>query len=236
MAAVAVARRRPRRFPWGLLLAVLVAGLATGAVAAYLHTRGPAAPAAARPAARATTLQASDVTWQDYGGAAVPESPAGPHDTANGRAIGFDHTPAGAALAAINLSYRASSSAGQAVFEATINTQVVGPDQPGFLSATEAQYAKDGPQTADQAAAIRAQESGTWAYRVGAYTAGAASVDVLLRSVPPDKTPTYVDLSLTVDWRNGDWVLVAPARGVWSTVSRQVTGVPSGYTLLRPGP
>jgi hypothetical protein len=236
MGAVAVASRRQRRFPWGLAVAVLVGGLATGAAAALIHSHTTSGPPARRAVPNAAaTLDPASVTWQDYGGAAVPQAPAGPHDTQEGRAVGFDHTPAGATLAAVNLSYRAGSAAGPGVFEPTIAQQVVGPDKDQFLSIIEAQYAKDGPQTPDQIAAVRALSSTTWAYKVDAYTASAASVEVLLRSIPPDKTPTYVNLSLTVDWQGADWALVAPAHGLWSSVSRIVTEVPSGYTVLKTG-
>lgn len=235
MGAVAVASRRQRRFPWGPAVAVLMAGLAAGAVAALIHSR-TASPTVRRtvPTA-AATLDPASVTWQDYGGAAVPLAAAGPHDTQGGRAVGFDHSPSGATLAAINLSYRAGSTAGPSVFEPTIAQQVVGPDKDQFLSIIEAQYAKDGPQSPDQIAAVRAQSSGTWAFKVDVYTASAATVEVLLRAIPPDKTPTYVNLTLTVDWQGADWALVAPAHGLWSSVSRIVTGVPAGYTVLKTG-
>lgn len=235
MGAVAVASRRQRRFPWGPATAVLVAGLTTGAVVALIHSRSPSSPARRATPSASATLDPANVTWQDYGGAAVPQAPAGPHDTQGGRAAGFDHSPAGATLAAINLTYRVGSAAGPSVFGPTITQQVVGPDRDQLLGTIQAQYAKDGPQTPDQIAAVRAQSSTTWAYKVDAYTANAASVEVLLRSIPPDKTPTYVNLSLTVDWEGADWALVAPAHGEWSSVSRIVTAVPSGYTVLKTG-
>jgi hypothetical protein len=203
----------------------------------------PAGGASATTVAKATseTLASGTVTWSDFHGLPIPVSPAGPANSSAGRASGFAHSPAGAALAAINIPYRAASSPGPAVFEPTIGEQMVGVDKEKFLASVEAEYAasksrygaaSDGSITADFDRARR-ESSRVWAYRVDAYDVSIATVHVLLSTVTVGATtPTYVDLAYTVRWVDGDWRLVAPLNGSWASISTPVRDVPTNYVVV----
>lgn len=194
----------------------------------------PPAAAVPRPEER---LTAENVKWREFAGAAVPASSAGPRLEQGGRALGFDRSPAGAVLAASNLIYRASSGGGPEVYRTTIAEQVVGADKEKLLSNIEAEYKDEkangapDPLSPQGIARTRALKSGVWAYRLDLYGEDAATVNVLLRSVPAGG-PNYVNLALSVKWINDDWRLVAPLNGQWPSVSRTVPAVPEGYTVL----
>jgi hypothetical protein len=83
------------------------------------------------------TLTAENVKFSDVYGAQIPSSAAGPKETAGGRALGFERSPAGAVLAAINIFARAESRPGPGVFEPTITEQVTGPDKDKLLCRRE---------------------------------------------------------------------------------------------------
>lgn len=185
------------------------------------------------------TLTADNVTFSDVYGRQFPSAAAGPHDTRNGRAIGFDRSPAGAVLAAINIFARAESPPGPAVFEPTINEQVVGPDRDRLLEKAKTGYAEGAPRgTAPDgslSAAIeeaRPNRIGMWAYRVDAYDGSSATVNVLLRQLLPEGSYAYFNFPFTVRWLDNDWRLVAPLNGEFSSVIQRVSEVPATYVVI----
>lgn len=203
---------------------------------------GPGDSGGTTPRPAAEELNAETVVWEDLFGVPLPTSVAGPHDRIGNRAAGFDQSPAGAVLAAIHISYRASPDVGPMVFEPTIREQVVGEDQEALLGNWQEHYANErargavagpsGELTDALKKAIR-EESQVWGYRVDAYDSTAASVQLLLRTIPTGQAePTFVNLATTVRWVDGDWWLVAPVDGDPSTGGAQVNGVPEGYVVL----
>lgn len=221
-----------RRFPWAVAFIVAVLGVVAGIVIAVaLHRGTPTIRAPHVPPVAGSALQAGDVTFRDVEGAKVPSSPAGPHSTAGGSAIDFDHSPAGAVLAAMNLMYTASSAEGPAVFVPTITNQVVGPDKSALLAATQAEFSTEGIPTPAQIAMIRSQHVGPWAYRVDAYTSSEAAVNVLVRQ-DINGVPNWTNWSLSVQWSRGDWRLVAPLGGAWQRVIQSLPVVPATYTVI----
>ncbi len=206
---------------------------------------GSSDPGGVTPRPAAEELNAETVVWEDLFGTPVPTSAAGPHDRIGNRAAGFDQSPAGAVLAAIHISYRAEVSNGPAVFEPTLSEQVVGDDKETWLSNLQEVYAAErargavvgpsGELTDDLKKAIR-EESQVWGYRVDAYDSTAASVQLLLRTIPTGQAePTFVNLTTTVRWVDGDWRLVAPVEGDPASGASQVNSVPEGYVLLGEG-
>lgn len=185
------------------------------------------------------TLSADEVTFKDFG-VQVPSGPAGPRETAAGRAVGFEHSPAGAVLAAINIFARSESGLGPAVFEPTITEQVVGPDKDKLLANAQRGYQERSNQglgpNGELTAALdeaRANRVSLWAYRVDSYDEAAASLNLLLRQIVPGTTaPAYVNFVLTVRWADGDWRLLAPLNGDYSTVARQLSDLPTTYVVL----
>lgn len=191
--------------------------------------------------APAATLTAENVTFSDVYGAQIPSSAAGPKETAGGRALGFDRSPAGAVLAAMHIFGRAETSPGPAVFEPTINEQIVGPDKEKLLANVQAAYAeraaRDGiPPGGELPLAMeegRTNRSGLWAYRVDTYDDSTAVVNLLLRALVPRTTSYgYFNFALTVKWVEGDWRLVAPLDGTFAGVGRQLSEVPASYAVI----
>lgn len=224
-----------RRFPWAVAFIVAVLGVLAGIVIAVaLHRGSQTVRPPHVPPVAGSALQAGDVTFRDMNGAMVPLGSAGPHMTAGGRTIGFDHSEPGAVLAALNIPYAADSSAGPTVFTPTIEQQVVGADAAAFLAAVQADYNANAPDSPAALAAREADHVGPWAYRVDAYSAGTASIEVVIRQDTAG-VPGYFNVSWVLQWVNGDWRLVAPLNGQLANVLRQVPQVPTGYTVLGRG-
>ena len=58
------------------------------------------------------TLTVENAKFQEFLGVQLPTSSAGPQRIEGNRAVGFEHSPDGAVLAAIHILYRASASPG----------------------------------------------------------------------------------------------------------------------------
>lgn len=185
-------------------------------------------------------LDSTTAIWRDFDGVSLPTSAAGPHRVEGGRAFGFDRSPDGAVLAAIHIFSRASALYGPQVFEPTIAEQVTGSDKAQFLSTVEGEYATDkslhgvGPRgeiTYDIETGRR-EQAGPWAYRLDGFDPSLTNVHVLLRSVPMGSSPVYVDMAFAIKWAEDDWRLTAPLNGQWTSISRQLTDIPAGYTVI----
>ncbi len=230
-----------------LVAVLMLRGGGEGAEPAPGGEAGSAAgdPGGTSPAPAAEVLNADTVVWQDLFGIPVPAGPPRPREVAGNRTTGFEQSPAGAVLAAINIMYQTQPSIGPAVFEPTIAEQVVGDDKATWLAKLKESYAEDkaqGRQTGphgeliDALAQATREKSQVWGYRVDAYDSAAASVQVLMRTEPVGLVePVFVNLALTVQWVEGDWRLVAPVDGDPSTGASQVDDVPKGYVVLGEG-
>ena len=224
-----------------VLVVVAVIALGGGDSDGERTTRSPSGDKS-QPTGEETldTLTADEVTFNDVYGSQIPSSPAGPTETANGRASGFSRSPAGAVLAAVHIFGRSESAPGPAVFEPTITEQVIGPDREKLLSNAQQGYAEGavrgtGPDGSLAAAMEegRANRVGMWAYRVDAYDESSASVNLLLRQPVPGTTSfAYFNFPFAVRWIDSDWRLVAPVNGEFSTVIRQLAEVPESYVVV----
>lgn len=156
------------------------------------------------------------ISWTSAGGFPVPESTShGPTQTTNGMAAGFSHDELGAALAAINISYRLTSDVGPMVYETTARQQCY-----GDITTTIAQ--------------IRSQPSITspkvteFYYKI---LSGDPEGDLVLIAIAGKSASTtaaggYASALRTLRWTGRDWqmqVPVAPA---------QITTDVSGYEFL----
>jgi hypothetical protein len=220
---IAAARRRARRTGLVALLAVTV--LACCLVLVIQHSAGdPTAPVrtvSASPSPIVSTfgdgLLPDDVAWARVSGVDLPISPtAGPADTSAGLALGFAHTPAGALLAALHLLVRTTPQVGPAVFEPTLASQVVGESAPAMRQAVTDDYQRAaaaagisyGQPLGDLPAALEGA-------RIDAYSDEHADLSVLTAIVDDTGTTRYAGTSVTVDWVEQDWRLVAPPTGRW---------------------
>jgi hypothetical protein len=219
---IAAARRRTRRT--GLLALLALAVLGCLVVVIHEHAGVPTAPPrtdSTSPSAMRSTfadgLLPNDVAWTRVSGVDLPVSPsAGPADKSGGLARGFAHTPAGAVLATLHLLVRTSPQVGPAVFEPTLASQVVGESAPAMRQAVADDY-----QRAAAAAGISYGQpfgdlpAALAGARIDAYTDEYADLSVLTAVVNAAGTTRYAGTSLTVDWVEQDWRLVAPAGGRW---------------------
>lgn len=188
-----------------------------------------------------TSLKPDDVTYSDVYGAQIPSGAAGPKSTSGGRAIGFDRSPAGAVLAAINIFARAESRSGPSIFEPTITEQVVGPDRDALLEESRGSYSERSAEGigADGTLTVaventRKNRSSLWAYRMDSYEATSATLNLLLRSFQGE-TPVYVNFAVSVRWVDNDWRLVAPLNGKFASAGQQLSEVPASYVVLGKG-
>lgn len=182
-----------------------------GPVAASAGASGTAA--APLPTALPTRPPA-DVTWQLAGQHSVPVSAtAGPRSVDGGVASGYAHTPEGALVAAAQLAARSAFSAGKESWEPTVQSQFVpGDDRDRLLAAL---------RSAPEQAADPGEVSPLVGYIYQAYTPDTAVIGLVYRA--PGGTARYHVVTTTMQWRDGDWKMVAPPGGSWLSVNRQAS-------------
>ena len=195
----------------------VVAVLALVAVA-YLAGRGPGHDG--QSASPGFTLPADRLSWSMVGGQPVPGSTThGPAHTADGLAAGFSHDELGAALAAINISYRLTNDVGPVVYESTARQQCYG-DINTLITQIRASPTSNS-----------ASSSTELYYKV---ISGDPTGDLVLVSIAA-KTPQsavaggYGSFQRTLRWADGDWRLqvpVAPAQIVADVSSYHFLGRP----------
>jgi hypothetical protein len=200
----------------GLLIAVLSAGdngnegaeagtPTPGSTPADISTRPPAGPLAG------PTAPPADVRWELVGQTAVPVSASAGPSQIGETASGYAHTPEGALIAAAQISTRAAYSAGRQSWEPTIQQQFEpNADRDRLLAALrEAGDVSAEPGELSQIAGFSYQS----------YTPDTAVIGLVFRA-PSAGTPRYHVLSLTLLWRDGDWRMVPPPGGSWTSVNR----------------
>jgi hypothetical protein len=177
---------------------------------------GASSPAVALPTALPTRPPA-DVSWQLAGQNSVPVSEtAGPRSVDAGVASGYAHTPEGALVAAAQLAARSALSAGKKSWEPTVERQFVpSADRDRLLAALRSAPA----QSADPG-----ELSPLAGYIYQAYTPETAVIGLVYRA-PGSGTTAYHVVTTTMQWRDGDWQMVAPPGGSWLSVSRQASNL-----------
>jgi hypothetical protein len=197
---------------WVALAVVLVALLATGA---YFLGRNDSGAASAGPAVSTDAA----ISWSIVGDEPVPASAvAGPRNTVGGLAKGFTHDALGAAIAAVNISFRLASEVGPQVYEATAREQCFGDVE------SEIEQIRNSFSNAPPGAA---KPSSIW-YGVAS---GDPTGDLVLIAIAA-KTPQsverggYARLEMTMRWVDGDWKLQVPLAR--SSIIPRV----DGFTLL----
>lgn len=167
-----------------------------------------------------------DVTWQPVGHGRVPVSrSAGPARVQDGTASGFAHSPEGALIAAAQLNVRAAFSSGRASWEPTIENQ--------FLPGVD----RDRLLTAMRSVSEQAGESGEVSpisgYIYQSYSPDTAVIALVYRAEISGST-VYQVVTNTLRWSNGDWRMVAPPGGSWTSVSRPATDLAGVVTWGSP--
>jgi hypothetical protein len=201
----------------------------------WLPPRSPSpSPAAVPPGApQIPQVDLTGLRWADFHGMQLPVSlAAGPRQVRGGLPSGFADTPLGALLAAVNIGVRANAQWGPDVFGPTIGDQVTGPDAPALLAACQAAYDQARPAAGVPAgrplgpAYVREE-----AFRWEGYTPANATVDIVSAGPGGPDLTVRAATRIEVQWRRGDWRVVAPPGGDWGNSATQITSL-SGYTRL----
>jgi hypothetical protein len=230
-------RQRRRRRSAVLLLAAVIAFAAWAQHYTHRHAAADAvAPTgtapAARPHAPASPVTAT-VRWTDFHGIEVPVSPqAGPHHIHNGLSGGFTDTRLGAVLASVNIGVRTAAQWGPRIYQPTINHHVIGPAARLLLAADNSDYAAlraaahvAPGQPAGRGYAVEA------AYRLISYTPRSATAAIVTEGPASNGTTVLAVTRVRVRWLRGDWRVVAPPGGTWSSSATAVSSL-SGYTTF----
>lgn len=183
----------------------------------------------------ATASEESDAAMSQvsFVGQTFPASEtAGPQELSETRASGWSHTATGAALAAAYLSAGTTAQVSPSVFEPTINEQATGDGAAGMLQVRQGEYTQWAEHTKTPAGEpIKMTGAATLAgWRAPGFTE-TGPVQVHLLAQRPNKQ--FFEYAATVVWddQTGDYKLLAPANGKFSSVDVADT---SAYTLFFP--
>ena len=156
-------------------------------------------PAAQSSPTPEPTAPPSDVTWTTFGGVKVPCADQGPKDCYGSAPTGYDHTGAGAALAAISATIRMSIANDQ-VWPTVVGTLVAPSPARDQWSIDRVRISIAGPVATGKAPQVEG-------YTVDSYTPQAATVGIITRQ--PDDS--LARTTATVRWSlAGDWLLELP--------------------------
>lgn len=222
----------------GVLLAACTAVVVASGRPHVIVGRAPMPSATSDRSVRPST-PLPDFRWDDALGVRLPVSRRdGPRHLTAASASGYTQTIAGAALAAANLVPRTSPSVGPAVFNATLDTQVRGANRDVMVRVISADY-----QQQRQRAGVPDGHRlpGVDAELVGYAVAGLsgandhAVVSLALTSPDLSSSDELLVVRVSLQWADGDWQLIAPPQGDWSTVSRIKTSPPTGLRRFDDG-
>jgi hypothetical protein len=154
------------------------------------------------------TSPPSDVTWQTLGKSAVPVSrSAGPFRVNDKTAAGYAHTPVGAIVAAAQLGLRSDFYAGRPIWEATITEQFVpGRNRDRLLERMRSRAPEPAGAPLTQIAGFLYQ----------AYSADTAVIGLMFQAIGAGDSKFIT--TVTLQWRGGDWRMVAPPDGAWGSL------------------
>lgn len=138
------------------------------------------------------------VRWQPFQGVALPSADQGPKKLADGAATGFEHSPAGAALAAIVHTVRLSVAA-DSQWPEIVRNEIVPDKARDEWSVNRLQLSLTGPAAAEYAPRLLG-------YKITGYTDQRSAVDVYTEYSDNSKAVNHT----TVEWFGNDWRLRLP--------------------------
>ncbi|MET8654688.1 hypothetical protein [Nocardia aurea] len=149
--------------------------------------------AAPNPAAAPT-----DVRWQDFQGVALPRTAQGPRSITDGAAVDFDHSPPGAAVAAITHTVRLSV-ATDSQWAKVVAGEVVPGAARDEWSVNRLQLSITGSAAPEYAPRLLG-------YKITEYTDQVTAVDIYTEYSDGSKAVNHT----TVEWFRQDWKLRLP--------------------------
>lgn len=222
-------RPRRRRWPWLIAAVLVVLAVAAAIVVVTGGSRRGAVTSAAAPPVSASRARPpgpppdamGTVTWTPVLGVPLPVSAVhGPRSDAGGVPSGYSHDAAGAALAAINISYRLTGAVGPGTYQAVLFQQCY-----GNVDATVQQL------TASSSASTAAEvtpDQWWWRVTAGDPSGDLVQVSVLARTPQSAALGGFSEIERTVAWRGGDWRMQVPPS------PPALVSSTAGYTLLGP--
>lgn len=163
----------------------------------------------------------TSLRWTDFQGMSIPAAAQGPHHTDEVAPHGFDRTPPGAALAAINATIRLSVATDDQ-WPTVVRTLVApGTARDAFITA-RIQLSTTAPVPAGQAPKVLG-------WKVVQFSPQRATVDIYSRL--PDNSMT-VNHSSVVWTAFGDWGLLLPYDAAASSPVSAITSLPSDLVRL----
>ncbi|WP_433597862.1 hypothetical protein ACQPXH_18865 [Nocardia sp. CA-135953] len=144
------------------------------------------------------TAAPTQVRWQPFQGVALPSADQGPEQISEGAATGFEHSPTGAALAAIMHTVRLSVAA-DSQWADIVRQEVVPNKARDEWAVNRVQLSITGPAAPEYAPRVLG-------YKITGYTDAASAVDVYTRYSDNSKAVNHT----TVEWFGNDWRLRLP--------------------------
>ena len=173
----------------------VVAAMVAGLVAAGVTVAGCSSPDDQGESGVDVSVPPTNVTWQQVGPAQAPKADQGPVKTgSSGEAVGFEHSPQGVGLAAMNTPLRVAL-AGDQSWPVVIRESVVPNRARDELVNDRAAY-----QVTEFDRDLAPQLAG---YRITDYTDAAAGVEVFAEYSDQSKSSSFYQMV----WSSGDWKL-----------------------------
>ncbi len=195
-----------------------------GVVAAALTGCGAAPSHPAISSVTVLNVVPTRLRWVTFDGMRIPEADQGPHDPDSVHPTGFDHSPTGAALAAINATVRLSVANDRQWPDICRLNVAPGPGRDAF--------ALDRVQVSLDRVVQPGEAEQVIGYRVRAYNGWGADVDIFTAAPDRSELVTYTQVAWTAT--NDDWGLVLPDPSDPGQPDRKtpIAAIPRGGVVL----
>ncbi|MCM6774691.1 hypothetical protein NDR87_12840 [Nocardia sp. CDC159] len=160
------------------------------------------------------------VRWQQYQGVALPVTEQGPAHEEDGAATGFDHGPAGAAVAAVNHAVRLAVAPDNQWSAVLAKGVVPGPARDDW-AVDRVQLSITGPAAREYAPRVLG-------YRITEYTQDRTTVDVFTQYSDGSRAVNHT----TVEWFGQDWRLRLPEPGATARPVDAIDQLPGDIVIL----
>ncbi|MEV4125109.1 hypothetical protein [Nocardia sp. NPDC049707] len=166
------------------------------------------------------TAAPTHVRWQPFQGVALPTADQGPKRISDGAATGFEHSPIGAALAAIVHTVRLSVAA-DSQWADIVRQEVVPNKARDVWAVNRVQLSITGPAAPEYVPRVLG-------YKITGYTDATSAVDVYTAYSDNSKAVNHT----TVEWFGNDWRLRLPDPESTARPIEAVDELPTDIVIL----